>query len=83
MNVDPHMWKDTYTYEMRPTYVRRDLHMGIIFIMQMWKETYTYEWTIIYVKIDLHTFENRTTSMKRDVRIICNIYVWKETCTYE
>jgi len=39
-------WKETYIFEKRPTYLKRDLHI--------WKETYIFEKRPTYLKRDLH-----------------------------
>jgi len=45
MKRDLHIWKETYIYEKRLTYMKRDLHI--------WKETCIYEKRLTYMKLDL------------------------------
>jgi len=71
--------KDTYMYEKRPTYMKRDLHI--------WKETCICE---KFLKLWERTppcnlWERTPTCMKRDIHLSekGDLHIWKETYLYE
>ena len=72
MKRDLHIWKETYIYEKRPTYMKRDL--------QIWKETYIYEKRPVY-RHSIYTSGSRavnetSTNLYRGLHGHTYICVW-------
>jgi len=61
---DLYKWKETYTYEKRPTHVKRDLYI--------WKETYTHEKRPTHMARDLCIWKETYTFEKRPR----DLYIW-------
>jgi len=82
MKRDPHLWKDTYTYEKRPTMRTPMYGNRLIFTKRVARDWFT-AWPIdwlrhwLYPWKETHMYEKRPAHTKRDLRIR------KETCAYE
>ena len=64
------MWKETYKYEKRSTYMKRDL--------QIWNEIHERG---LHICEETYTYEKRPTYMKRDIQIWTETYVYEKRPT--
>ena len=93
MKRDPHLWKDTYTYEKRPTMRTPMYGNRLIFTKRVARDWFT-AWPIdwlrhwLYPWKETHMYEKRPAHTKRDLRIRketnnADPRVWTQTYAYE